>query len=75
MKKKLNVRGLDCAKCAADFENAINNIDGIKSASVSFITEKVSLEIDDRADYDKILKQILKVGKKIEPDMELTEKH
>lgn len=74
MKKKLNVCGLDCAKCAADFEYAINKIDGVNSASVSFITQKILLDIDDNADADKIMDQVLKAGRKIERDIEITEK-
>ena len=38
MKKKFKLIGLDCANCAAQLENAISKMEGIESASVSFMT-------------------------------------
>lgn len=73
MKKKINVSGLDCANCAAKFEDAINQLSGVKSASVSFLTQKITLELEDGANYDAIFEAMTRVGKKIEPDMELAE--
>ena len=41
MKKKINLQDLDCANCAAKMEEAIKKIDGVKDASVSFMTKKL----------------------------------
>ncbi len=61
---------IDCANCAAKVEEAIRKIDGVNSASVSFMTQKLTLDADD-ARYDEILQQVITTAKKIEPDCEL----
>ena len=38
---------IDCANCAAKVEEAIKKIDGVHGASVSFMTQKLTLDADD----------------------------
>lgn len=61
---------IDCANCAAKVEDAIKKIDGVNNATVSFMTQKLTLDADD-ACYDEILQQVITTAKKIEPDCEL----
>lgn len=70
MKKTFKLIDLDCANCAAKMENAIQKIDGVTSASVSFFTQKMTIEADS-ARFDGIMKQVVKVCKKVEPDCEI----
>lgn len=70
MKKIFKLVDLDCANCAAKMEDAIKKIDGVKSASVSFMTQKLTLEADDER-FDDILKIVVKTCKKVEPDCEI----
>ena len=67
MKKTYNLEELDCAHCAAKMETAIAKIDGVISASISFMTQKLTIEAEEQ-DFDKILKAAQKAIKKIEPD-------
>ena len=67
MKKHFKLIDLDCANCAAKMERAIQAIDGVTSASVSFMTQKLTLEAED-ARFDEILNEVVKVCKKVEPD-------
>ena len=67
MKKTFALEELDCAHCAAKMEDAIGKIDGVVSASISFMTQKLTIEAADE-DFDKILKAAQKAIKKIEPD-------
>ena len=67
MKKRYNLRYLDCANCAAKMENAIRRIDGVRDASVSFLTQKLTLEADEGR-FDAILREAVAVCRKIEPD-------
>lgn len=67
MKKTYLLEELDCANCAAKMEAAINKIDGVIEAKVSFMTQKLTIEADEM-DFDKILKAAQKAIKKIEPD-------
>lgn len=55
MKKKFRVEGVDCADCAAKMEEGINKIDGVKSAKINFLTEKLTIEADDMK-FDQIIK-------------------
>ena len=67
MKKKFKMMNLDCANCAAKMEEGIKKIDGIAGATVSFMTQKLTVEMDESR-YDEITKQIAAVCRKVEPD-------
>jgi copper chaperone CopZ len=69
MKKKFKCE-IDCANCAAKVQDAILKIDGVKNASVNFMTQKFMLEADDDR-FDEILKEAVKVGQRIESDFEV----
>ena len=43
MKKIYKLEELDCANCAAKMEAAINKIEGVEKASVSFMTQKINI--------------------------------
>ncbi|MGB4660948.1 MAG: cation transporter [Mobilitalea sp.] len=67
MKKTFRLEGLDCANCAAKIEKAINGLDGVKEATVNFMTTKLVIEGDDDK-MPTIIAEAEKVIKKIEPD-------
>ena len=58
---------LDCANCALKMEDGIKKIDGVVNAEVNFMTQKMTIEteVDDQK---KIMKEVVKVCRKIEPD-------
>ena len=70
MKKVFRMRDLDCAVCAAKMERAIAKIDGVSAASVNFMSQKLTIEADE-ANMDGIVREAVKVCKKIEPDCEI----
>ena len=67
MKKRIKLLNLDCANCAAKMEDAIKKLDGVHDATVSFMTQKLTLDADD-ARFEEILQQAVKACKKVEPD-------
>lgn len=67
MKKIYKLEDLDCANCAAKMEESIKKIDGVTFATVSFMTQKLTIEADD-AEFDSIMKKVVKVCRKVEPD-------
>lgn len=67
VKKIYKLEDLDCANCAAKMEERIKKIDGVISANVSFIMQKLTIEAEED-NLDKIIKQAAKVCKKVEPD-------
>ncbi len=72
MKNTYKIKGLDCANCAAQLENAINKVEGVQSASISFMTERMVLEFDEQ-NKEEIMKKVKKVIKREEPDVTLEE--
>lgn len=72
MKVKFKIKGIDCANCAAELERAIQKIDGVTEASLSFMTEKLVMETEDDR-KDEVLKNLKKVVKKEEPDCTIEE--
>ena len=72
MKKNYILEDLDCANCAAKIEDGVKNIEGVLECSVSFVTEKMIVEIEEENEKE-IEKEIKKVVKKIEPDTTLKE--
>lgn len=67
MKKVFKLEDLDCANCAAKMERAIAKIDGVTSVTVSFMSQKLTIEADDEK-FDDIMKEVVKTCKKVEPD-------
>ncbi len=67
MKKTYKLIDLDCANCAAKMEEAIKKLPNVTSASVNFLSQKMTLEAPDDA-FDEVLKQALECIKKVEPD-------
>ncbi|SMC61002.1 cation transporter [Papillibacter cinnamivorans] len=67
MKKKFILEGLDCANCAAKIEKAINDLDGVKEATVNFMTQKLVIEGEDEK-MPTIIQEAEKIVKNIEPD-------
>ena len=61
---------MDCANCAAKMEDSIKKIDGVNDASVSFMTQKMMVDADD-ARFDDIMKEVVKVCAKVEPDCKI----
>ncbi|MBE6537886.1 MAG: heavy-metal-associated domain-containing protein [Ruminococcaceae bacterium] len=67
MKKTFKLEDLECAHCAAKMETEINKIEGVVSSRVVFITQKLIIEADD-ARFDEIMKECVKICRRIEPD-------
>lgn len=70
MKKKFILEGLGCANCAAKMERAINDLDGVKEATVNFMTQKLVIEGEDEK-IPTIINAAEKIVKKIEPDTKM----
>ncbi|MBQ4284476.1 MAG: cation transporter [Lachnospira sp.] len=70
MKKKFKMENLDCANCAAKMEAAINKIDGVVEANISFMTQKLTIEADDDK-FDEIMKKAQAEVSKVEKDCKI----
>ncbi len=68
MRRVYRFEGIDCANCAAKLEEKLAALEGVSSASVNFITQKLSFEAEDiKAAEERVLALI----RKEEPDCEI----
>lgn len=55
MKKTLNIMGLDCAGCAAELEEDLAKIKGVREVSVSFVNQKITVEYETDETLTKVI--------------------
>lgn len=72
---ELELDGLDCAGCAAKIEKFSNEIEGVSSAKLDFVTKKLKINIINDHETESIKSDIKKFVKKIEPDVEVLDLH
>lgn len=70
MKKTYSIE-VDCANCANLMEQATRKIPGIASATVNFMTQKMTVEFADGADPKAVMQAVLKACRRVEPDCEI----
>lgn len=68
MKKFFKLEDLDCALCAEKMQEGVKKIKGVKDASVSFISQKMTIDFEDNVNEKEVMDEVVKVCKKIEPD-------
>jgi len=62
-----------CQLCTK-IETKVREIEGVKNASVNFVSKKMILELDDTLEPANIIKQASLIAKSIEEDIEVIEK-
>lgn len=70
MKKTYKI-DVDCANCANLMEQAAKKTAGVKDANVSFMTLKMNVEFEEGADEKRVMKDVLKACRKVEPDCDI----
>lgn len=70
MKTIYLLEGLSCAHCANKIETALCKLEGVTSATVNFITQRMIIEFDE-ARQAEILQTSERIVKKTEPDVTL----
>lgn len=71
--KVLVLMGLCCANCAAKIEKEVGDLSGVKTASVDFISRKLTIEAHDENDLEDIINESKKIVKRIEPGVNVIE--
>lgn len=69
--KKIYTIEVDCANCANLMEEAASKTEGVASATVNFMTQKMAVEFADGEDEKKVMKKVLKACRRVEPDCEI----
>ena len=70
MKKTYKIE-VDCANCANLMEDAAKKTAGVADATVNFMTQKMIVEFEEGQDTKSVMKEVVKVCKKVEPDCEI----
>ena len=70
MKKTYKV-DVDCANCAAKMEEAVKKTEGVKDATLSFMTLKLKIEFEDGVNIDEVMQKAYKNCKVVEDDCEI----
>lgn len=70
MKKVYKIE-VDCANCANKMELAASKTPGVLSVTVSFMTQKMTVEFEEGADEKAVMKAVLKSCRKVESDCEI----
>ncbi|MGN0308299.1 MAG: cation transporter [Lachnospiraceae bacterium] len=73
MKKTYILEDLDCAHCAALIEEAVGKLEGVSESRVTLLTQKLVVDLEEGKEAG-LLKEIKKIVKKYEPDVEVREK-
>ena len=60
---------VDCANCAAKMEAALSRLEGVASARVNYLTQRLSLETE--REPETLLPLVVKTCRKIDADFEL----
>lgn len=69
MRKIIKLEGLCCANCASKIETEVQKLEGVKSASLSFMTQRLTMEVEeDKA--EAVVEAARKAAGKIEPEAE-----
>ncbi len=70
MKKSYKIE-VDCAACALKMEDAAKNTEGIKNATVNFMTQKLIVDFEDEVKKDEVMQKVLTNCKKVDRDCEI----
>ena len=74
VKKEFILEGLGCANCAAKIEQKVNELEGINSANVNFLTKTLTLEIKEITGIEELIKVVTNIVTSIEPHVKVKEK-
>lgn len=69
MKVKYTITGLDCPNCAAKLASMIEANDGIDSAKINFLSEKLTIETE--LDEAALLSAVRKTAASFDSDIEI----
>ena len=60
-----------CPNCAAKMEAATQKVEGVSSAVISFVTQKMKVTFAEGVDPAAVMPEVLKVCRRVERDVEI----
>lgn len=74
IRKELILEGLDWVNCTSRIEAKVSKLEGVKLATLNFVTKTFSIEIDDENKMNSIIIAIRDIVNKYEPHVIVKEK-
>lgn len=71
-KRVMYLLGLDCADCAKKIETAVRQMDGVESAGLDFVTQKLTIEASEKGKLPLLVRQASQIIREMEPDVEIS---
>lgn len=68
----LYLLGLCCGDCAQKIESQVNHIDGVKVATLDFVSQKLTIEAEDSRNLPSIMRQASQIARDIEPAIQIS---
>ena len=70
--KTLYLLGLCCADCARKIEAQVNKIEGVKTATLDFVSQRLTVEATDKNNLPAIIRQASQIAVDIEPVIQIS---
>jgi P-type Cu+ transporter len=64
MKKKITIDGMHCASCSSNVERSLRKVPGVKEVSISFMTKKAIVELDEKVSDEDLKNAVARAGYK-----------
>ena len=71
---ELVLEGLDCAVCEVRINEKVNELENVKSASLNYATKILTIELSHEDSKKLVIENIIKIVKKLEPEVSISEK-
>ena len=68
MRKTFELENLECANCAAKMERDISAFHEVKKCTITIMTIRMSITVEDAADLEDVLDRAQKIMKSYEKD-------
>ncbi|WP_411169653.1 heavy metal translocating P-type ATPase [Clostridium sp. MB05] len=72
---KLILSGLTCANCANKIETRVNNLNGVKEATLNFTTSNLIIELNGEKPTEEVIEETKSIIKKLEPGVKVFDKN
>ena len=69
MKFKYSIKGIDCPNCASKLSGMMAKLEGVESAKINFLTEKLTVESD--TEESVLLPALKRCAKAFSSDIEI----
>lgn len=73
VQKVLLLQGLSCANCAAKIEEKVKQLEGVRTASLDFVSQRLVIEIATPAETERIIGEAMRIAQQIEAGLEVKE--